>query len=127
MLVCSVCGCGWVTRYCVLRVDKVVCVVTLCWLGCVYSLFSSAHGSSLRTCAEDLIKFGTTVSTAEPLLGKHHSVHVFTFIHTCICVCIQSLGVTSITFIRCSTCQFCSICCCFFIANTVDSGQLLHD
>ena len=29
-----------------------------------------AHGNSLKTCADDLIKFGTTVSTAEPLLGK---------------------------------------------------------
>ena len=31
---------------------------------------SPAHGNSLKTCADDLIKFGTTVSTAEPLLGK---------------------------------------------------------
>ena len=34
---------------------------------------SPAHGNSLKTCADDLIKFGTTVSTAEPLLGKPDS------------------------------------------------------
>ena len=29
-----------------------------------------AHGNTLKTCADDLIKFGTMVSTAEPSLGK---------------------------------------------------------
>lgn len=34
------------------------------------SMFVAAvYGNSMRTCAEDLIKFGTTMSTAEPILG----------------------------------------------------------
>ena len=30
----------------------------------------AAHGNSMRGCAEDLIKFGTTMSTTEPILGE---------------------------------------------------------
>lgn len=30
----------------------------------------TAHGSSMRTCAEDLIKFGTNISTTETILGE---------------------------------------------------------
>lgn len=29
----------------------------------------AAYGNSMRTCAEDLIKFGTTISTTESILG----------------------------------------------------------
>ena len=30
----------------------------------------TAHGASMKNVAEDLVKFGTTISTAEALLGK---------------------------------------------------------
>ena len=54
-------------------INECVCVC-VCEGGPCYVIvsppFPLAHGNSLKTCADDLIKFGTTVSTAEPLLGK---------------------------------------------------------
>lgn len=40
-----------------------------------------AYGNSMRTCAEDLIKFGTTMSTSEPILGEHTHTHQHTYTH----------------------------------------------
>lgn len=34
------------------------------------SCLRAVYGNSMRTCAEDLIKFGTTMSTTEPILGE---------------------------------------------------------
>ena len=34
------------------------------------SISTIAYGNSMRTCAEDLIKFGTNISTTESLLGE---------------------------------------------------------
>lgn len=41
--------------------------------GSMKELFRSGevYGNSMRTCAEDLIKFGTTMSTTEPILGNN--------------------------------------------------------
>ena len=46
------------------------------------------HGNCMRTCAEDLIKFGTTVSTSESTLGKHPQ-HKHT--HLCCSVSVHSV------------------------------------
>lgn len=40
------------------------------------SSFSAAYGNSMRACAEDLIKFGTTISTTESILGRPASSSV---------------------------------------------------
>ena len=30
----------------------------------------TVHGNNMATCADDLVKFGTTMSTTEPVLGE---------------------------------------------------------